>query len=90
MVPEYAEQSVELATHPAPLVTHPDKKVVHKASVFAEFGACAQVLFMHATLAPEVESDQQGYPAVVMAEQVVYKPKYVEHPPLVHPVAPFQ
>ena len=90
MVPEYAEQSVVLATQPAPLETHPDKNVAHNASVFAEFGACAQVLFMQATFPPEVESDQQGYPAVVIAEQVVCRPKYVAHPPLVHPVAPFQ
>lgn len=49
-----------------------------------------QVLAIQATLAPVVDNDQQGAPAVVMAEQVDYKPKYAVHPPLVHPVFPFQ
>ena len=90
MVPEYAEQSVLLATQPAPLVTHPDKKIEHYASVFTVFGACPQFLSMQALIAPDVVRDQQGTPAVVIAEHVDYKPKYVPHPPLVHPIFPFQ
>ena len=52
--------------------------------------ACVQSLLMQATLAPVVDNDQQGTPAVVIAPQVDYNPKYVPHPPLVHPVFPFQ
>lgn len=37
--------------------------------------ACEQSLLIQATLAPVVVNDQQGTPAVVIAEQVDYKPK---------------
>ena len=80
----------EARTHPAPLVTQPVKNAEHWASVVKVAAACVQSLFMQATFAPVVDSDQQGYPAVVIAEQVVCRPKYVAHPPLVHPVFPFQ
>ena len=83
-------QTVAFETHPAPLVTHPDKNAAHYASVVRVVAACVHALFTQATLAPVVVVDQQGTPAVVIAEHVDYKPKYVEHPPLVHPVFPFQ
>ena len=81
---------VEATTHPAPLVTQPVKNAAHYASVFKVVAACVHALFSHATFDPVVVVDQQGTPAVVIAEHVDYKPKYVAHPPLVHPVFPFQ
>ena len=68
----------------------PVKNAEHWASVVKVAAACEQSLFMQETLAPVVVVDQQGTPFAVIAEQVVCRPKYVEHPPLVHPVFPFQ
>ena len=83
-------QSVELELHPAPFVTQPVINAAHYASVVKDILACEHSLFMQEPITPEVDSDQQGTLAVVIAEHVVYKPKYVEHPPLVHPVLPSQ
>ena len=82
--------SVEFETHPALFVTQPIKNSAHYASVVKVIGACSHVLFSQATYAPVIVVDQQTTPAVVIAEQVACKPKYVEHPPLVQPVLPFQ
>ena len=71
-------------------MTQPIKNAAHWAFVFNILSACAHILFMQATFAPAVDRDQQGYPAVVITEQVYYKPKYAAHPPFVHPVFPFQ
>ena len=72
-------------------MTQPAKNVKHSASVFKVNGACEHNFKIQGVVATvTVDSYQQICPAVVIDEQAVCRPKYDEHPPLVHPVFPFQ
>ena len=85
-----AVHRVVFGTHPAPLVTHSVRKAAQAVSEVSVFAAWEHNLTMQGVVATETDDGyQHGDPEAVIPEQNACKPKYVPHPPLVHPVFPF-